>query len=228
MTARPSLQRRRQEEDPGAEDAVDAEAEAVDQRELARRTSHEPTLPAGAPARQSTVRRWFSDPRHRGSTQVPFLSMTWYGPLAVRVLCRVGLLGALRAGGCAKACGMQGRQRSLLRVHTPERFPPRRRSALSAGLFQDSSAAAAIPACHATAANIFLAIGDRTRRSRCRKLRNDHKTRNQAEAATPWGHSRANLNLLPEIGPEPEGPHALLTAAQTLGGRSHPKTLRPA
>jgi hypothetical protein len=38
---------------------------------------------------------------------VPFLSMTWYGPLVVRVLCRVGLLGALLAGGCAKACGMQ-------------------------------------------------------------------------------------------------------------------------
>src|SRR6202035_2008434 len=154
MADRPSLQRRRQEEDPGAEDVVDAEGEGVDQRELARRTSNEPTLPAGAPARQSTVgRRWFTDPRHRGSTQVPFLSVTWYGPLVV--------LGALLAGGCAKACGMQDRQRSLWRVHTPERFPPRRRSALSAGHFQDSSAAAAIPACHATA-NIFLAIGDRT------------------------------------------------------------------
>ena len=103
MAARPSLQHRRQEEDPGAEDAVDAEAEAVDQRELARRTSHEPTLPAGAPARQSTVgRRWFTDPRHRGSTQVPFLSMTWYGPLVVRVLCRVGLLGALRPEGAPR------------------------------------------------------------------------------------------------------------------------------
>jgi thioredoxin reductase (NADPH) len=34
------------------------------------------------------------------------------------------------------------RQRSLWRVHTPERFPPRRRSALSAGVFQDSSAVA--------------------------------------------------------------------------------------
>jgi hypothetical protein len=61
-------------------------------------------------------------------------------------------------------------------ARTPERLPPRRRSALSAGLFQDSSAAAAIPACHATA-NIFLAIGDRTRRSRGRKLRNDHETK---------------------------------------------------
>ena len=73
-----------------------------------------------------------------------------------------------------KACATQDRQRSLWRVHTPERFPPRRRSALSAGLFQDSSAAAAIPACHATA-NIFLAIGDRTRRRRGRKLGNDHE-----------------------------------------------------
>src|ERR1700720_3355237 len=57
MAARPSLQSRRQEEDPGADDVVDAEAEAVDQRELARRTSHEPTLPAGAPARQSALPR---------------------------------------------------------------------------------------------------------------------------------------------------------------------------
>jgi hypothetical protein len=31
---------------------------------------------------------------------------------------------------------------------------------------------------------------------------NDHKPRNQAAAATPRGHSRANLNLLPEIGPD--------------------------
>ena len=38
---------------------------------------------------------------------MPFLSVTWYGPLVVRVLCRVGLLGALLAGGCAKACGMR-------------------------------------------------------------------------------------------------------------------------
>ena len=105
MAARPSLQRRRQQEDPGAEDAVDAEAEAVDQRELARMTSHEPTLPV---------------------------------PRRARVLCRVGLLGALLAGGCAKACGMQDRQRSLWRVHTPERFPPRRRSALSPFFYANS------------------------------------------------------------------------------------------
>ena len=57
---------------------------------------------------------------------------------------------------------------------------------------------------------------------------NDHKTRNEAAAATPWGHSRANLNLLPEIWPEPEWPPALLTAAQSLRECSHPKTLRPA
>src|SRR6202023_1952673 len=86
-------------------------------RELARRTSHEPTLPAGAPARQSTVGRRFTDPRHRGSTQVPFLSMTWYGPLVVCVLCRVGLLSALRAGGCARVCGMQDRQQSVASSH---------------------------------------------------------------------------------------------------------------
>jgi hypothetical protein len=53
---------------------------------------------------------------------------------------------------------------------------------------------------------------------------NDHKTRNEAEAETPWGHSRANLNLLPEIEPEPEWPPALLTAMQSLEGNSHPKT----
>ena len=68
MAARPSLQRRRQQEDPGAEDAVDAQAEAVDQRELARMTSYEPTLPV---------------------------------PRRAEMLRRVGLLGALLAGGCA-------------------------------------------------------------------------------------------------------------------------------
>jgi hypothetical protein len=35
---------------------------------------------------------------------------------------------------------------------------------------------------------------------------NDHKTRNEAEAAT-W-IIRANLNLLPEIGPEPQSENA--------------------
>jgi len=97
-------------------------------------------------------------------------------PRRARVLCRVGLVGALLAEGEPRHAACETLQRSLWRVHTPERFPPRRRSALSAGLFQDSSAAAAIPACHATA-NIFLAIGDRTRRSRGRKLRNDHETK---------------------------------------------------
>ena len=33
----------------------------------------------------------------------------------------------------------------------------------------------------------------------------DHKTRNESEAATPWV-IRANLNLLPEIGPELQWP----------------------
>ena len=86
MAARPSLQRRRQEEDPGAEDAVDAEAKAVDQRELARRTSHEPTLPAGAPARQRDVgRRWFAFPRHRGSTHLgDVVWSSWFSALPRR------------------------------------------------------------------------------------------------------------------------------------------------
>jgi len=83
MAARPSLQRRRQEEDPGAEDAVDAEAEAVDQRELARRTSHEPTLPAGAPVRQSAVgRRWFTDPRQ----SAPSSRLRIYQPCRLRAV----------------------------------------------------------------------------------------------------------------------------------------------
>src|SRR5213078_1805555 len=94
-----------------------------------------------------------------------------------------------------------------------------------AGLFQDSSAAAAIPACHATAASIFLADGLRTRRSRGRKLRERSQNAKPSCGLDPVGHSRANLSLLPEIGPEPEWPPALLTAAQSPEGSSHPKTL---
>jgi hypothetical protein len=59
------------------------------------------------------------------------------------------------------------------RKHAAPTFISQTRSL--AGLFQDSSAAAAIPACHATAASIFLADGLRTCRSRNRKPRERYK-----------------------------------------------------
>jgi hypothetical protein len=53
---------------------------------------------------------------------------------------------------------------------------------------------------------------------------NDHKTRNEAEAAT-W-IIRANLNLLPEIGPEPQWPPAIGGGA--ILGRKLPSENAPA
>ena len=90
LRARPSLQRRRQQEDAGADDAVDAETETIEQRELARRTR----------SRMHTTRRRSGALLRRSRLMAPRLP-TWYGPLVVAV-CRVCVLGALLAAGCAK------------------------------------------------------------------------------------------------------------------------------